>query len=194
VVRLRIMAGERYALNHHRLRWRPRSITSPSAALMTTLAKGIGSNPRPASVSVTPTFQLGDHHIDNLHEASSLGGFIDHVVPSASEPQRPASATRSRVPGPRGAAGDGIDVHQGTGSGVKLSLDADHKQTETGRGDQQQQTRDDDGKTQALHYCQSGRSSIVPGNSRGCNPRLQGGVILDDTFNLFLRTTTKNHH
>ena len=96
--------------------------------------------------------------------------------------------------GPRGAAGDGIDVHQGTGSGVKLSLDADHKQTETGRGDQQQQTRDDDGKTQALHYCQSGRSSIVPGNSRGCNPRLQGGVILDDTFNLFLRTTTKNHH
>jgi hypothetical protein len=54
VVRLRIMAGERYALNHHRLRWRPRSITSPSAALMTTLAKGIGSNPTPASISVTP--------------------------------------------------------------------------------------------------------------------------------------------
>jgi hypothetical protein len=27
---------------------------------------------------------------------------------------------------------------------------------------------------------------------RECNPGLQGGVILDDTFNLFLRTTTKN--
>ena len=31
VVRLRIMAGERYAFNHHRLRRLLRSITSPSA-------------------------------------------------------------------------------------------------------------------------------------------------------------------
>jgi hypothetical protein len=68
------MAGERSALKHHPSRRLARTITSPSAALMTALAKGIGPKPRSASVSATLWRFGSDRHLDNLQEASSLGG------------------------------------------------------------------------------------------------------------------------
>ena len=46
---------------------------------MTASAKGIGSKSRSArTLGDALAVQLGDHHLDNLHEASSLDGFIGH--------------------------------------------------------------------------------------------------------------------
>ena len=62
-----------------------------------TSAKGAGVEPKIGQrLDDTLAVQLGDYHLDNLHEASSLGGFIGHVVPSASDP-RPNGRHRVRL-------------------------------------------------------------------------------------------------
>jgi hypothetical protein len=64
---------------------------------MTARASAMGSKPRLDIASAnTLSFKLFDGILGNLHQASGLGCFIVHVVPSVGA-SIPASATRSRV-------------------------------------------------------------------------------------------------